>query len=955
MFPPIKFKRVVTFTIILLTLLTAAFTARADIQDQPGSSPPRGANLGGDALLPNLKFTHLSLEEGLPHSDVRDIVQDGQGFMWFAAKNGGLVRYDAYELKLYVHSELDDTSISDKKIWDLFIDQTGTLWAGTTTGGLNRYNRETDDFTRFQHGPDDPTTLPSNDFKSMYQTDDGTLWVGTTNGFSRFEPDTGTFFTYRNDPEDPQSISNSDVRHIYGDPETGLLWLATRRGGLSVFDPTTETFTNYLHDPDDPTSISNNAVNFVYKDQAGNIWLGTRNGLNRFDPETETFILYTHNPDDSTTLGNNTVAIMLEDSRGRFWIGNDSGLDLFDRQTGTFTHYQHDSGDPNTIGVGPIRVIYEDRTGGLWIGTRGGGVSFAGGEPEKFTTYRNNPNDPHSLSHNIVQALHIDQHGGVWIGAQKGLNYFNGQTFTRYFHDPDNLNSLSHNTVHSIAEDAQGNLWIGTVAGSFDYFDVQTETFTHYQHNPENPDVTNVGFIPLLMVDKNNTLWLSAQGYGLEHFDGETFTIYLRDETPPDSPGIPELYVTDLVENQQDGWIWITGPSGLWRMNPDTETFTSYPLNPPGWASKILQTQDGLLWVAGDKGLYRFDPATETFTHHYTAEDGPHFFGILEDDAGLLWLLTPSNGLYRFNPDTETFRNYDVLDGLQSNEFKGGAIAQAPDGQIFVGGTNGLSAFYPDQLIDNPNIPPVVLTDFALFDSPVKIGGEDRLLPQAINLTDELVLNYDQSVFSFEFTALNYTMPQKNQFAFMMEGFDDEWRITTPDRRYVTYTNLDPGDYTFRVKASNNDGVWNEEGVSLEITITPPWWQTWWFRGLAGVLIVGAIAGAFVGQRQSGIRRERQLEHQVEERTTELQASQRKYRAVVEDQTDLIVRFLPDTTRTFVNQQYCLHHGRSYEDLVGSRIKDELSPQDQEMLADKLSQLSIDMPTSTTENRVTRI
>jgi signal transduction histidine kinase/FixJ family two-component response regulator len=414
-----------------------------------------------------------------------------------------------------------------------------------------------------------------------------------------------------------------------------------------------------------------------------------------------------------------------------------------------------------------------------------------------------------------------------------GLNKFDRstQSFTHYKADPDNPNSLSRDLIWTIYTDRQGVLWIGTLSGGLNAFDPKTETFTRYAADPSDPQSLSHKSVKALYEDRSGTLWVGTDGGGLNRFDRETqtFTHYKAD------PDIPHSISNDRIK-------------------------------------AIQQDRTGALWIGTGNGLNRFNQTDERFTHYHERDGLPNdvIYGILEDGDGDLWLST-NRGLSRFNPRTETFKNYDVRDGLQSNEFNAGAFHKSASGEMFFGGVHGVSAFYPERIKDNSYLPPVVLTDFLIFNESVPVG-QDSPLSQSISEVKEIVLSHEDRVFSFEFAALNYIIPEKNQYAYIMEGVDLDW-VYSGDRRFVTYTNLDPGRYTFKVKGSNNDGVWNEAGVSVNIVITPPFWETVWFR--AGMLLV--IATTIVGTyylRVATIKRQQQvLETQVAERTEQLAQS----------------------------------------------------------------------------------
>lgn len=831
---------------------------------------------------PDLKFTRLSLEEGLSDTLVMTILQDHQGFIWVGTQRGGLNRFDGYEFKVYKHDFEDKGSLSHDFVWILFEDSANNLWVGTNGGGLDLYDRATDSFIHHLPDPADPTGLPHANIKSIYEDKEGILWIGSDGGLSKFNRKTGEIFTYRHDPDNGNSLSDNSVRSILEDRQTGLLWLGTRRGGVTALNRETEQFTRYKFNPEDPTTLSNNAVSQIFQDRAGNLWFSTREGFNRFDRENETFVRYFHKADDPDSVSSDYVHLSYEDSKGRFWVSTRNGLNLFDPKTESFDRYYYDSKTSDSISGNNVRIIYEDSIGAIWFGTADGGLSRIAGVPEKFVTYRHNPDNPNSLIGNFVEALYVDSSNDVWIGTNSGLSQFDGQTFTHYQHNSSDPNSISHNLIRTIIEDPQGGLWIGTRRG-LNYFDGQT--FTRYEHDPKNPESLSGNVISGLYPDNSGGLWISVHGFGVDYFDGQTFTHYQLDN--PNANGINSRYTGHIVKGLNGKTFWFAS-EGLLRLTTKTNTFTHFlfaPEQPENTGlndiTTLYQDESGMLWLGGFSGLMLFDPNTEKFIRRYTTIDGlidNDVTAIIGDNQGQLWVST-QNGLSHFDPQSETFRNYDETDGLQSNQFSINSIVKTPDGQIFIGGAKGLNAFYPDQIKDNPNPPAVILTDFELFNQPVAIGGEGSPLKQAINVIDELVLSYDQSVFTLKFAALNYHLPNKNRYAYKMEGFDDNWRYTNADRRFTTYTNLDPGRYRFRVKASNNDNVWNEEGLSLPITIMPPWWQTIWFRGLMSILLTGLVVGAFIGQRKSAKRREQILETQVTERTNELEIAKEKAEA----------------------------------------------------------------------------
>jgi len=855
---PAKILRPAFFSLLWVSLLLFfTATARAD---------------GG----PTLRFDALTTEQGLSQSTVTAILQDRQGFMWFGTLEG-LNKYDGYNFTVYKPNADDPVSIAHKIILSLHEDKAGFLWIGTDGGGLDKFDPATETFSHYRHNPDTPNSLSNDSVWVIFEDKNGLLWLGCNEGLSKFDPATETFTNYRHNPQNPNGLNNDSVRTIEQD-RAGNLWLGLNEGGLYKFNPVTETFTHYQYNPANPHSLSDNTVLALHLDAAGTLWLGTANGgLNKFNPADETFTSYQVNPNVPNSLPDNSVWAIYEDRAGVLWLGTNNGLSEFNRETETFTTYQHNPADPYSLVQDVVLAIYQDQAGILWAGTRSGGLSKLTPTARQFDVYRHNPETPNSLMDNSVWSVYEDRQGLWWIGTAKGLNRYNPatQTFTAYQHNPADPRSLSHNVVVNILQDRRGTLWVGTDDG-LNKFDPATETFTVYRNDPANPNSLPNSGIGALLEDHTGTLWIGTQG-GLSKLEPgtETFTNYLADPTNPDK--LSDGGIWALTEDQ-DGMVWIgTGGGGLNRLDPTTGKFRSYPADPAnprslsdGVVLAIHPDKTGLLWVgtfAG--GLNKFDPATETFTA-YTEKEGlsnNSIYGILEDKTGQLWLSTV-NGLSRFNPQTQTFKNYYASDGLQGNEFSVRAYYQNSAGQIFLGGINGFNVFNPAQINTASPPPPVALTSFQKFNQPVKLS---QPLSQLTNLT----LSYQDYVFSFEFAALDYTNPAKNRYAYKLEGIDPDW-VQTENRHFAAYTSLPSGNYTFRVKAANSSGVWNDQGVTVNITVTPPWWDTWTFRILMAASIIGLIVGAFTLRVKTIEAQRRELTLQVAERTQQLQEAKEK-------------------------------------------------------------------------------
>ncbi len=771
----------------------------------------------------DLKFERISVEQGLSQSTIYDILQDSKGFMWFGTEDG-LNKYDGYDFTIYKNNPNDSSSLSHNYVWSIYEDKSGVIWIGTWGGGLNKFDRETGKFIHYQHDPSNPNSLSDNLVMSICEDKYDVLWIGTMKGgFCKLERETGKFTQYQHNPDNTKSLSNNSIITIYTD-KIGKLWIGTWGYGLNKFDPKTGKFIHYQHDPNNPNSLSSNVVVSIYEDRSGVLWIGTENsGLNKFDRETGQFTRYKHNPYNPNSLSNNAINSMYIDKSNVLWVGTfGGGLNKFDQEKVQFTHYQQNPDSPNILKNISVWSLNELRSGDmniLLIGTGKSGLYIFNRETGQFTNYQNDPNDSNSLSNNTVCTIFESTYGGssvIWIGTSAGLNRLDqkkGQ-FRHYLHDPADPYSISDNIVRSICEDKSGKIWVGTRYGGLNKLEPETGKFTHYQHDPNNPN-------------------------SLSH--NAVITIFESHHT-------------------RKGILWIGTYGGLNKLDQKTEQFTHYmhdPADPYSISNNnvrsIYEDQSGILWIGTYDGLNKFDELTGQFIH-YTDEDGlPNnvINGILEDKYGNLWLGT-NNGLSKFNPETKACRNYDVNDGLHSNEFNIEACLKSKDGKMFFGSVNGLNAFYPDSLKDNPHIPEIVITDFQIFNEPVEIIKDELvenkdifLLPKHISTTQEIELSYRENVFSFEFAALDYRSPQKNKYSYKMEGIDPDWVYTDASRRFASYTQLDPGEYIFRVKGSNNDGLWNEEGRSIKIIITPPWWRTDIAYLIYAILIMGMVFGVW--------------------------------------------------------------------------------------------------------------
>jgi signal transduction histidine kinase/ligand-binding sensor domain-containing protein/CheY-like chemotaxis protein len=863
-----------------LICLTIFFSISLNLHAQQGTPPPVG-------LKKPIIFESLSIKDGLSHASVWDLTQDNQGFMWFGTSDG-LNKFDGYNFTVFRHDPENPDSIAANDAGVVFIDHQGVIWVGTWGGGLDKFERKTERFTHYKNIPDDPRSLSGNFIPVIFEDSKNRLWIGTWKaGLSLFDRETEQFTHYQHSPDDPGSLSSNSIFSITEDKE-GILWIGTYDGGLNRFDPATGQFVRYLHSPDDPQTVAHNRIWSILEDRQGTLWVGTRGGgLDKFDRKSNTFIHYQHDPDNNGSLSHNDVFAIFEDSRDRFWVATNGGLDLFDRRTGEFIHHQHNPNDPGSISINTLQAIIEDQDGALWIGTYNGGVNKIDQDARKFGLFQHNAHDPGSLSHNGIRSMYEDDDAVLWIGTDSGLNQFDEKTrkFVRYENDPDNPGSLKGDFVNAIAKDRTGKLLVGTIEGGLNRLDLSTGQFTHYEHDPNNSGSLSDNYVRDIFVDSNGTIWVGTFSGGLERFDPKTSTFFHHRHDPNDPGSLSHDSVLTIFQDQA-GTLWAgTWGGGLNALDLKTGRFSRYVNDPKNLNSlssdnvqAIYEYPEGTLWLGTAGGLNKLDIKTGRF-ERYTQKNGlPNdtVLGILSDEQGFLWLSTNS-GLSKFDPKTKIFKNYDDRDGLQGNQFSdGGAYFRRRSNELFFGGPNGLNFFNPEDVVDNKNKPPVVLTDFQIFNHSVPIGQEGSPLAGHINETTEIELFYNQSVISFEFAALNYRHPEKNKYAYKMDNFEDDWNYVNSTRRFATYTNLDPGEYILRVKASNNDGVWNKKEKSVKIIIMPPWWETWWFRVLVIAFLIACVVAGFNWRLRSVQLKKRLLEKKVRSRTKALEVAKDK-------------------------------------------------------------------------------
>lgn len=787
-------------------------------------------------------------------------MQDSRGFLWIGTYNG-LNRYDGYKFITYKNSPDDTLSLSENKIRALCEDQFGNIWIGTWGGGLNKFTRDTEKFIHFHNNPDNKNTISSERILSICLDTSGNVWLGTEGGgLEYFDIKNEIFTHYKNNPDDSTSLSGNIIYSVFVD-KNGNVWCGTNSAGLNKLNKDTKKFIRFVNSEDDLHSISDNTIFSICEDNFGNLWVATSDGLNKLDRITNKFTRYKSDPYNPKSLTDNYIWVICESSDNLLWVGTySSGINLFNHFDEAFSSIRKNYNDPKSLKDESIFSIYEDRSNIMWIGTWSGGLNKYDRYKEKFITYSHNPNVSNSLSSNSVFSIYKDKSGILWVGCEDGgLNKIDERNnkITHYLNNPNDRFSISSNTVYSITEDKDGNLWIGTDNGGLNKFDRVTNRFTQFINDPNNPESILKNAIAQLFCDGHGDLWIGFSGSGLDRLrkDSNEFEHYTHN--PDDANSVSSKMIYCFYEDKARN-LWIgTYEDGLMMYSRTEDKFIHYKSDPRNLnslsnnvISAICEVEDGILWIGTNGGgLNRFDKSKNQFKH-YREKNGlanDVIWGILSDEKGNLWIST-GNGISRFNIKTESFKNYNSKDGLQGNDFNQWAYFKDSKGRMYFGGTNGFNSFVPEEIKENPNIPPIVLTDFQILHRPVAIGYDSlwgrTILEKSITETEILELDYDDNILSFEIAALDFHSPEKNQYEYMLEGFDKHWIRTDASHREITYTNLDPGKYTLRVKGSNNDGVWNEAGTSLTIIIRPPWWATWWSYILYGIVIVLVFTGS---------------------------------------------------------------------------------------------------------------
>ena len=813
------------------------------------------------------KFRYLTIDQGLSHNNTRVFSQDSSGYIWIATQNG-LNKYNGYEVINYWHDPSDTNSILSNDVNFVFTDSKNNVWVGTKAG-LNIYNREKDNFIKFIPGSINNEISSSADMDEDRQ---GNLWIATNNGLYSYNQTTNTFQHYplkNNIGQKP--ATNSVIRlHVAKDNK---IWCSFSSNGISIFNSETNIYRHFINEKGNYSSISDNKIERIYQDSKGNIWVGTFNGgLNLFNPIDSIFKRIEIDKNNSFST---RVRAMFEFDNN-FYVGTRGGIYLFNKKINTFSHIAHTYHPYSILNMNSILVSYKDKQGGLWLGTHSGGVNYTNLYRKPFANFEAKKDNPYFLNNGNVFAL-LEYNGYIYIGTEGGMSVLNRKTgkFKYFVHDPDDPNSISHNDIKCLELDKNNNIWIGTNKGGLLQYNPKTKKFFNkIIHDPDNINSISSNKVYSLYNDINGNIWIVTSG------DVESVSKNI-DVFNPVTRQFKHLNqkVSSAFSGNKDH-ILIGATNGFWEYKYATDSFKFYRNDSLiGLTYTILEDSKNNIWIGGKKGLVLYNPDLDIYKNYSVKTGYPFYviFGILEDNEQNLW-ISSSSGLIKFenavnNNDSKTLRVFDQQDGLQSKQFNYGAYYKNNSGEMFFGGIKGFNTFFPEQIKNNPFYPEVVFTKLKINNKLVEIGKEINgriVLQKAFSETKQITLIPKDINVSFEFAAIHFAEPGKNRYKYLMEGFDNEWHETDATRNFVTYTNLPHGEFTFKLLASNSDGLWTKNPIELKVKVLPPFWKTWWFIVIASIAILGIIFTIYYVRINRIKAQNELLERKVERRTSEL-------------------------------------------------------------------------------------
>lgn len=875
--------------VILILVLLASFllfNAPAKAEVAPMVNTAVAAAAENEPYPKKINFRNIMQNQDIALGEVETITEDHEGFMWLGGRNA-LLRYDGYEfLPILVANNPEDPSQTSpvNQVLELLEDSHNNLWAATRSG-LYRYDRNRELLFPIQNS--EGVLLLRETINTLAESPNDELLAGTNNGLFILNTKTLEVQHITHTPEDANSLPGVLVSDVLVDPQ-GNVWVGTEEGFVRI-NWSNKQQTLFIPDSNNLKSTAANRIRTLAIDRAGNIWGGSDNGIYRLNPVTGAISHYQYNPADPFSLADNISRQVYVDKRGWVWIGSDSGgISLYDQTNDNFFRFSRQDERPGYLSSNTVRCIYEDKMGDVWVGTYPSGVNVYDRSSTAITLYKREIDLTKGLIDNNVEAIEEDKDGNLWIGAG-GVTRYNPETetFTHYHHTDDSSSRSDSTSVMNGLIDSDGEIRFGSWAHGMQLYNAAKDRFesvptdtTLVKRGETTGTLLNDQMVWSVYEDKRKNLWIATHYNGLTKFDKKTniYTYYPYNSSDPNSISSALVWIT--FEDSK-GRFWVGTANGLNLMDRDKGTFKRYMpdiKNPHSLANSsvlsIWEDKKGRVWFGTDAGLHLYNPDTDDFTI-YDHNDGFVDQGIrtiVEDQSGNLWLGT-NNGIVMFNPDTKLVRNYTRYNGELIGGVATGAGLLMRSGEVAFGTRSGLYIINPKKLLINDKPPSVVFTDFRIFTQKIPIGGPDKILTKAINQTDKITLDYTKSMLSFSFAALNFRTPEKNQYAYRLQGFDDQWR-QVGNQRSALYTNLPAGTYQFHVKASNNDGVWSDGGRSITLVILPPPWKTWWaytlyIAGGIGLLLFFAYTQhkKVLDERKTN----RKLELKVAERTAELQ------------------------------------------------------------------------------------
>ena len=812
----------------------------------------------------DLRFERISIADGLSNNSVYSIYQDSEGYIWIGTEYG-LNRYDGYSFKHFFADPEYPHTISDNFIWDIHEDKFGIIWI-STNNGLNKFDRYTFQFSYYFHNPEDSTTLSNSYIRVIYEDRQGDLWFGSINGLNKYDRDNDNFIRYSFGQNFSSGFGKNYILDIFEDSE-GVMWIGAADGGLNKFDRKTGFYKHYFFDnPNDSTRFRqgdkfyghnffynkpNHSIKSIAEDKYGNLWLGAWGfGIIKFNKITKSITNYTK----ISGLNLTSCQDILITKNGKIWFAVDQMLVKYNDDFNSFSCYKHDPNNKSSISNNiAVREIYEDRTGNLWIGNTSGGLNKIRKETRNFFKYNFRPQDTVSLTNRNVSAFYEDHSGLLWIGTYgvgtygDGLNsYDKKNNIIRTYSVLDEDKKMFSDGVISIIEDCTNTLWFGTPYRGFYRFNRKEKKFTHIYPDIDADNFHAVRGINAMYEDKDNNIWLGTDRGGLLKYDKKSDTIinYTSDEN--DSFSISSRRVLAIIQTSS-GTLWIGTSNGLNKLHKNSDRFTSYIYKADKSANRdknviysLYEDKLGNIWMGTKDGLGKFDIATESLTYFSDKQSylDTRIYGMLGDDQYNIWLST-GKGLVKFNIISKSTKNYNYAASLQPDAFSHGACFKNKTGKMYFGDTNGFTMFQPDSISDNPFPPQLVITDLQIFNKSI-LSNKDSIYTNSLLADKSITLSYEQNVFSIHFAALHFAAPEENQYAYTLEGYDNDW-YNIGNRRFVTFTGLPAGEYVLKVKAANCDGIWNNDGIAINILIEPPFWATWWFRSILLIAITSVV------------------------------------------------------------------------------------------------------------------